>query len=196
MAVEVADTGIGIPEPDLPRIFERFYRAANARISEGSGLGLAIAQRIASLHGGRIAVTSRTGIGSAFTVTLPVLATQRERTDPTAVGHGGWIPRRPAAPQVRAGPRSRPGVRPARAGTARYRVIRSSPDGSRCSSYMRLEPLDVGPRGLVCRRRLVQPGAQLACLAGEVRGPGSRCPRWVPSARSSSRAAVAYGPET
>jgi two-component system OmpR family sensor kinase len=78
VAVEVADTGIGIPEPDLPRIFERFYRAANARISEGSGLGLAIAQRIAGLHGGRIAVTSRAGIGSAFTVTLPVLTTQRE----------------------------------------------------------------------------------------------------------------------
>ncbi len=78
VAVEVADTGIGIPEPDLPRIFERFYRAANARISEGSGLGLAIAQRIAGLHDGRIAVTSRTGIGSAFTVTLPVLATQCE----------------------------------------------------------------------------------------------------------------------
>jgi two-component system OmpR family sensor kinase len=78
VAVEVADTGIGIPEPDLPRIFERFYRAANARISEGSGLGLAIAQRIANLHGGAIAVTSLAGIGSAFTVTLPVLATQRE----------------------------------------------------------------------------------------------------------------------
>jgi two-component system OmpR family sensor kinase len=78
VAVEVADTGIGIPDHDLPRIFERFYRADNARITEGSGLGLAIAQRIASLHGGRIAVTSRAGVGSAFTVTLPVLATQRE----------------------------------------------------------------------------------------------------------------------
>ena len=78
VAVEVADTGIGIPEPDLPRIFERFYRAANARSAEGSGLGLAIAGRIASLHGGGIAVTSRAGIGSAFTVTLPVLATQLE----------------------------------------------------------------------------------------------------------------------
>lgn len=78
VGVEVSDTGIGIPPADLPRIFDRFYRAANAHVASGSGLGLAIAQRIAALHGGRIGVSSQPGRGSRFIVTLPVLATSRE----------------------------------------------------------------------------------------------------------------------
>lgn len=70
---EVADTGVGIPTDALPHIFDRFYRADNARALEpsGSGLGLAICQTIAAAHGGRIEVESRQGSGSRFTLLLP-----------------------------------------------------------------------------------------------------------------------------
>src|SRR5207249_1963749 len=73
VAVTVADTGIGIASADLPRIFERFYRAENARSQPGAGLGLAIAQRIVEQHGGKIHVESKPGQGSRFTVSLPLL---------------------------------------------------------------------------------------------------------------------------
>ena len=72
--VTVADSGIGIPAPDLPKVFERFYRADNASAYPGSGLGLTIAQRIAEQHGGAITLSSELGQGSRFTVTLPLFA--------------------------------------------------------------------------------------------------------------------------
>ncbi|HOX00836.1 MAG TPA: ATP-binding protein [Candidatus Paceibacterota bacterium] len=69
----VADTGIGIAEADLGHIFERFYRADEARAGAGggTGLGLAISQAIVAAHGGSIAVTSRAGEGTEFVVRLP-----------------------------------------------------------------------------------------------------------------------------
>ncbi len=73
VAVTVSDTGIGIAASDLPSIFDRFYRAENARSQPGAGLGLAIAQRIVEQHGGKIQVESEPGQGSRFTVTLPLL---------------------------------------------------------------------------------------------------------------------------
>jgi signal transduction histidine kinase len=71
--VEVSDTGIGIPEDALPRIFTEFYRAKNARAveMEGTGLGLAIAQDIVQQHDGQISVKSSVNRGSTFSVTLP-----------------------------------------------------------------------------------------------------------------------------
>jgi signal transduction histidine kinase len=71
--VEVSDTGIGIPEEALPRIFEEFYRAKNAKAieMEGTGLGLAIAKDVVEQHGGQISVESVEGEGSTFSVTLP-----------------------------------------------------------------------------------------------------------------------------
>lgn len=73
VAVSVTDTGIGIAAADLPHIFDRFYRAANARTRSGMGLGLAIARRVAEQHSGRIDVESALGRGSRFTVSLPLL---------------------------------------------------------------------------------------------------------------------------
>ena len=72
--VQVADTGIGISEVDLPYIFDRFYRVDTARSpdSGGFGLGLAIVQQIVHAHGGHIHVTSTVGQGSTFQVELPL----------------------------------------------------------------------------------------------------------------------------
>ena len=71
--ITVADTGTGIAPDDLPRIFERFWRAdaSRSRQTGGSGLGLSIVQRLAEAHGGSVTATSRLGEGSAFTVRLP-----------------------------------------------------------------------------------------------------------------------------
>jgi signal transduction histidine kinase len=70
----VTDTGIGIPAKDLDRIFERFYRVDDARSREtgGTGLGLSIVRHVAEAHGGSVSVLSTLGVGSAFTVRLPV----------------------------------------------------------------------------------------------------------------------------
>jgi signal transduction histidine kinase len=71
--IDVADTGIGIDASELPRIFERFYRGsrANEARGSGSGLGLAIVRSIIDMHHGTIAVDSRLGAGSRFTILLP-----------------------------------------------------------------------------------------------------------------------------
>ncbi len=72
--VVVHDTGRGISETDLPRIFERFYRIDKARSRElgGSGLGLAIVKHVMSLHKGTVSVESESGNGSTFTLSFPV----------------------------------------------------------------------------------------------------------------------------
>ncbi|HEY7326052.1 MAG TPA: ATP-binding protein [Gemmataceae bacterium] len=74
VCLEVADTGIGIPESDLPRIFERFYRVDKARSREmgGTGLGLAIVKHLAQAMHGSVRAASRPGQGTTFTVRLPV----------------------------------------------------------------------------------------------------------------------------
>jgi len=76
IAFSVADEGIGISADDLPRVFERFYRTSLARKtqSSGTGLGLAIVKEIVELHGGTVTVTSTLGMGSMFTIRLPISA--------------------------------------------------------------------------------------------------------------------------
>jgi len=70
--VDIADTGLGIPDKDITHIFERFFRAHTRTNREGSGLGLAIAKKIAEEHKGGIIVKSRLDEGSVFTITLPL----------------------------------------------------------------------------------------------------------------------------
>lgn len=74
--LEVRDTGAGIPPEQLPHVFEKFYQADNQRSAAhaGAGLGLAIAREIVEAHGGTIEVESTVGVGTAFTITMPVQA--------------------------------------------------------------------------------------------------------------------------
>ena len=71
--VEITDSGIVIPEEELPRIFDEFYRAGNAREMEkdGTGLGLSIVKQIIKRHNGNIKVKSKINEGTTFTVILP-----------------------------------------------------------------------------------------------------------------------------
>jgi signal transduction histidine kinase len=71
LTIAVTDHGIGVPEDDLPRLFQPFFRSENTNSYAGNGLGLSLAKRIAELHGGTIDVESRQGSGSTFTVKLP-----------------------------------------------------------------------------------------------------------------------------
>jgi PAS domain S-box-containing protein len=72
--LSVRDTGSGIPEEEIPRLFERFHRVENprARTHEGSGIGLALVQELVRLHGGSMQVESAEGAGSTFTVRIPL----------------------------------------------------------------------------------------------------------------------------
>jgi two-component system phosphate regulon sensor histidine kinase PhoR len=85
VVLTVSDTGIGIPQSDQPRIFERFYRVDVARSREagGTGLGLAIAKHLVEAHGGRLWVESEVGRGSQFHFSVPVFGNER---------HGGSQP--------------------------------------------------------------------------------------------------------
>jgi signal transduction histidine kinase/HAMP domain-containing protein len=92
--IEVADTGVGIAEEDLPHLFDRFYRARNATglSVPGLGLGLTIVRTIVDGHGGTVSVRSREGEGTSFTVVLPVAGSgSRSRESSRA-------DRRPSAP--------------------------------------------------------------------------------------------------
>ena len=80
--LSVADTGVGIPEADMPRIFERFYRVdkARSRAAGGTGLGLSIVRDAVKRHGGEITVQARQPAGAIFTVTLPAWTGEGETT--------------------------------------------------------------------------------------------------------------------
>jgi signal transduction histidine kinase len=72
VTLSVADNGAGIPEVELPHVFERFYRASNVTTIPGTGLGLASARQIVEQHGGTIGIASQEGRGTTVTVTLPL----------------------------------------------------------------------------------------------------------------------------
>jgi signal transduction histidine kinase/DNA-binding response OmpR family regulator len=114
--VAVTDTGTGIPQPELPHLFDRFHRVegAQGRSYEGSGIGLALVQELVKLHGGTIEVSSLEGRGTTFTVTLPY---GQAHLQPEQVGSAGpgagdtrasayleealrWLPDTPRAPEM------------------------------------------------------------------------------------------------
>ena len=72
--VEVQDSGSGIPEDELPYIFERFYRGDRSRSRDkgGSGLGLSIARKLADLHGGKLTAANHQDSGAVLRLTIPV----------------------------------------------------------------------------------------------------------------------------
>jgi two-component system phosphate regulon sensor histidine kinase PhoR len=72
----VTDTGVGIDEDDLPRVFERFYKADRARRAGGTGLGLALVKHTVEAHGGRVEARSEAGHGATFTMWLPTTAAE------------------------------------------------------------------------------------------------------------------------
>jgi len=117
--LEVRDTGAGIPDRDIPRIFERFHRVdgTRSRTFEGSGIGLALTNELVRLHGGTITVASRQGEGSVFLVTIPTgsahLPADRLGAPDSAAAAGTgvppfvdealqWLPAAPAASPPRA----------------------------------------------------------------------------------------------
>ena len=73
IALDVTDTGVGIPEPELAHVFERFHRVegSEGRTHEGTGIGLSFVQELVRLHNGSVTVVSEPGIGSTFTVVIP-----------------------------------------------------------------------------------------------------------------------------
>jgi two-component system sensor histidine kinase SenX3 len=81
--IAVTDSGIGIPRSDRSRVFERFYRVDQSRASAtgGTGLGLAIVKHVASNHGGSVTVWSEEGLGSTFTIRIPLAAGADEPHD-------------------------------------------------------------------------------------------------------------------
>ncbi len=83
VSVKVIDNGLGIPEEDLPRIFERFYRVEKARTTDtgGTGLGLAIAKELIEAHGGNIEISSKLGVGTMVEIVLPVHTKLRNEED-------------------------------------------------------------------------------------------------------------------
>jgi len=80
--IYVQDTGLGIPNEDLPRLFERFYRVDKARSRElgGTGLGLAIVKHLVRSQGGEVRVESEPNVGSRFSFTVPVQDTGQPET--------------------------------------------------------------------------------------------------------------------
>ncbi len=78
--ISVTDSGIGIPESEQERIFERFYRVdpSRSRQTGGTGLGLAIVKHAASQHKGEVKIFSKVGVGSTFTLRLPINANEEK----------------------------------------------------------------------------------------------------------------------
>jgi two-component system, OmpR family, sensor histidine kinase SenX3 len=90
--ISVSDQGIGIPEGDLERVFERFFRSdpARSRATGGTGLGLAIVKHIATNHGGEVGVWSIEGSGSTFTLRLPAASERPDAGNDLGAGSAGF----------------------------------------------------------------------------------------------------------
>ena len=139
----VADTGVGIPPADLPRVFQRFHRVrhARARTHEGTGIGLALVQELARLHGGDVTVTSAEGRGTTFTVRIATgsahLPAERvgaaRALTPTRMGAAAWLEEAMRSlPEAGAGERhaavETPGIQPLPGPPARILIADDNAD--------------------------------------------------------------------
>jgi PAS domain S-box-containing protein len=130
-AVQVKDTGIGIPEEDLERVFDRFYRvgADTGPTREGTGLGLSIVRNLLRLHGCSIRAESQVGRGTTFTFTLPLAAAEEGQGEDRRAAPRPFVP--PVVPKEPPSPPA-PERRPAVAASdatpprPRFRIIRRS----------------------------------------------------------------------
>ncbi|MFW8595510.1 ATP-binding protein [Cribrihabitans neustonicus] len=166
--LRVRDTGTGIPEAELPRIFDRFHRVAGSggRSYEGSGIGLALAQEVAALHGGNISAESELGAGTCFTVRIPLGAKHlpqdrigaAKSLQSTAVAAETyveeamrWLPEGGSAPRLTesAGPLPRPAAVPAEGDAPRVRILWAD-DNADMRDYV---------------RRLLSPSYEVICAA-------------------------------
>lgn len=77
--VSVRDYGLGIAEEDAPKIFSRFFRAQNSTGIVGTGIGLNLVKELVTLHGGAVHMESKAGLGSTFTIRLPVQGPQKQQ---------------------------------------------------------------------------------------------------------------------
>ena len=86
VSLSVQDSGVGIPESELEKIFDKFYRGSHALASKirGSGIGLSLTRNVAEMHGGDVLVKSAPGEGSVFTLRIPVVAPPVETREPGA----------------------------------------------------------------------------------------------------------------
>ncbi|MBN8468655.1 response regulator [Corallococcus exiguus] len=125
----VRDTGSGIPEAELPHIFERFHRVENARSRshEGSGIGLSLVQELTKLHGGTVGVTSALGQGTTFCVALPL--------------GNGHLPREQLVPEGRGPEHSIERSASAYVEEIRGWLAPTGSDGARTSEGVRATPL-------------------------------------------------------
>ncbi len=134
VCLSVADTGCGVPEHELPRLFERFHRVATShgRSFEGTGIGLALTAELTRLHGGQVAVRSVFGQGSTFSVTIPFgsahlppdrVVAPRSSGAPSGVGVAfveealRWLPEAPPSSAPAAVPPPPPPAPPATGGS-------------------------------------------------------------------------------
>src|SRR4051794_15605113 len=208
--VEVADTGEGIPDEELPRLFERFHRVrgGRARSHEGSGIGLALVGRVAALHGGRVTVESQAGAGSTFRILLPLTtadvadappATGAPRSSATAAAYAdeamGWVTAGDAA-VPRSASRDRPRVvfaddNPDMRGYVSRLLeagfdVRTAPDGRAALELLHAERADL------VLADVMMPGLHGFGLLEAVRGGERprRPPLVMPSARAGEEASV------
>ena len=165
--IAVTDSGIGIPRSDRHRVFERFYRVDQSRASStgGTGLGLAIVKHVASNHGGSVSVWSEEGLGSTFTLRIPLVA------------------------GVRPDPRSWPTL------LSRWRKNVHDPSARRRGRgvVLRRAVLHAAPRGLRGRRGIDRPGRARRVRPGRRRHRAARpdAARACPVPRSAGRCAAA-----
>ncbi|WP_326824716.1 SpoIIE family protein phosphatase [Streptosporangium sp. NBC_01756] len=130
--VTVSDTGVGIPDHELPHLFERFHQVGNSpsRDHEGTGIGLALVRELITLHGGRIEADSRVGGGTTFTITLPYGSAHlpHDQIDDAATPYRPgqsetvWLPV-PDEPAVVRGPAAAPETEPGAGRPARERIL-------------------------------------------------------------------------